>query len=205
MGNKTGMLPANGHRIQGRSSEDFLDAKEIINSLNLKGNEIFMDAGCGDGHVAIEAVDILSNEALIYAVDVFEPSIQDLEKFVEKEKITNLIPLLSDISKHIDVDDDVIDVCLMINVFHGFKARRNMDEAVEELKRIIKPITGRIVIMDYKKHEAKHGPPYPIRSSPEELEELFNKHGLNLVSLDNDVGEDIEQGKSHYLMMFSKS
>ena len=204
MGNNTGMLPANGHRIQGRSSEDFLDAKEIINSLNLSGNEVFMDAGCGDGHVAIEAADILSNEALIYAVDVFEPSIQDLENFVEKENISNLIPLVSDIAEHIDVDDDTVDVCLMVNVFHGFKARRNMDEAIEELKRIIKPSTGKIVIMDYKKQEAKHGPPFPVRSSPEELEEIFNKHGLKMISVDNEVGEDIEQGKSHYLLIFSK-
>lgn len=204
MGNNTGMLPFNGHRIQGRSSKDFLDTKEIINSLNLKGNEIFMDCGCGDGHIAITVSDILSNESLIYAVDIFEPSIQDLEKFVEKEKITNVVPLVSDISKHIDVDDNTIDICLLVNVFHGFKARRVIDEAILELKRIIKPKIGKIVIMDYKKQKAKHGPPFPVRSSPEELEEIFNKHGLKLIFQDNEVGEDIKEGKSHYLLSFSK-
>ena len=40
-------MPSNGHRIHGFSSETFIDAREIIKSLGLKGNEVFMDAGCG--------------------------------------------------------------------------------------------------------------------------------------------------------------
>ena len=41
-GNNTGLLTANGHRIQGRSSEDFLDVDEILmelkKSLSIKDN-----------------------------------------------------------------------------------------------------------------------------------------------------------------------
>ena len=203
MANKTGLMPKNGHRIHGRSSESFLDAREIINSLNLKGDEVFMDAGCGDGHAAIEALDILNDDAIIYGVDIYDASIEDLEKYKEENSISNLIPLVGDLTSHVDVDDDSIDVILMINVFHGFKAVRKLNETVEELKRMIKP-GGKIAIMDYKKQEAKHGPPITVRSTPEELEELFNKHGLKLLSLDNDTGEDIPEGKSHYLIIFTK-
>ena len=69
-GNSTGLLPANGHRIQGRSSEDFLDVDEILRELNLKGDETLMDAGCGDGHVAIKALDLLP-DGVVYALDVY--------------------------------------------------------------------------------------------------------------------------------------
>jgi ubiquinone/menaquinone biosynthesis C-methylase UbiE len=204
MSNKTGMLPANGHRIQGRSSEDFLDAKEILNDLNLKGSEIFMDAGCGDGHIAIEAVKTLNDDATIYALDIYEPSIEDLKNLKEKENYTNLIPIVSNIAEKIDLDDDTLDIVLMVNVFHGFKAMGALDEAIEELKRVIKPNGGKIAIMDYKKQDVKHGPPFVVRSSPEELEESFNKHGLKMTYLNNEIGEDIEQGKSHYLIVFEK-
>ncbi len=139
MANKTGLMPKNGHRIHGRSSESFLDAREIINSLNLKGDEVFMDAGCGDGHAAIEALDILNDDAIIYGVDIYDASIEDLEKYKEENSISNLIPLVGDLTSHVDVDDDSIDVILMINVFHGFKAVRKLNETVEELKRMIKP------------------------------------------------------------------
>lgn len=203
MTNKTGLLPANGHRIQGRSSEDFLDADEILKQLNLQGDEIFMDAGCGDGHVAIKALEYI-RDGDVYALDVYEPSIEDLNKYKEDNNVENLKPVLSDIADHIDIDDGAIDIILMVNVFHGFKATRKMDEAIEELSRIINDDNGRIAIMDFKKQDVKHGPPTSIRSSPEELEELFKKHGFKVASLNPDTGEDIPEGKSHYLIVFEK-
>lgn len=200
-GNKTGILPANGHRIQGRSSEDFLDCEEILIELNLKGNENFMDAGCGDGHVAIKALDYLK-DGNVYALDIYEPSIEDIKQYKQENNIENLIPIQSDISKRIDLDDGILDVILMVNVFHGFTASRMVDEAIEELKRVIKPEGGKIAIMDYKKQDVKHGPPYAIRSSPEELKQEFIKHGLVMTYLNEDIGEEIPEGMSHYLIVF---
>ena len=200
-GNSTGLLPANGHRIQGRSSEDFLDADEILGELNLKGNETLMDAGCGDGHVAIKALDLLP-DGVVYALDVYGPSVEDMEKYKSENNVGNLIPVQSDIADKIDVDDNVLDVVLLVNVVHGFNAMRKMDEACSELKRIIKPDGGRIAIMDYKKQDVKHGPPFQIRCSPEDIEEVFAKQGLKITYLNEDIGEDIPEGKSHYFVVF---
>ncbi|WP_409200873.1 class I SAM-dependent methyltransferase [Methanobrevibacter sp. DSM 116169] len=202
MSKKAHMLPANGHRIQGMSSESFLDTSSILNELNLKGDEYFMDAGCGDGHIAIEALKLI-NQGKVFALDVYAPSVDDLIALKEKENLENLIPIQSDIAEHVDLDDDTLNVILMVNVFHGFKARRVIDEAIEELKRIIKP-GGKIAIMDYKKQEVKNGPPYVVRSSPEEIEEFFNKHDLSMTYLNNEIGEDIPEGKSHFLIIFEK-
>lgn len=200
----TGLFPSNGHRIQGRTTESFIDARDVISRLDLKGDEVFMDAGCGDGHVAMEAYDMMDDAATIYAVDIYEPSIEDMEKDLEKDGITNIIPVQSDIADKIAIDDDVVDICLMINVFHHFVATETADEAISELKRVIKP-GGKIAVMDYKKMDSGYGPPVKIKSSPEELEEMFSKHGLKMVKLDTEVGEDLEGGiKSHYLIIFEK-
>ena len=204
MSNNTGLLPFNGHRIQGRSTESFLDARDVISRLNLKGNEVFMDAGCGDGHVSMEAYDMLGKEATIYSVDVYGPSIEDMEKEVEEKGIKNIIPIQSNIAERIALEDDTVDICLLINVFHHFVAMEENDEAIEELKRIIKP-GGKIAVMDYKKMDTGYGPPLRVKSSHEELEEMFAKHGLKMMQLDTEVGEDLEQGcKSHYLIIFEK-
>ena len=202
MKNQTGMLPSNGHRIQGRSSEDFLNTNDILDELNLKGNEYFMDAGCGDGHVAIEALNYIG-EGKVYALDIYEPSIDDLKALKEKDDLKNLIPLVSNIASKIDLDDNLLDIILMVNVFHGFKAMRLLDETVEELKRVLKS-GGKVAIMDYKKQDVRHGPPFGVRSSPEDLEELFNNHNMKLSYLNNEIGEDIPEGKSHYLIIFEK-
>ena len=205
MSNNTGLYSSNGHRIHGRSSESFIDASDIISRLDLDGNEVFMDAGCGDGHVAMEAHDIMDDEATIYALDIYEPSIVDLKKDLKDNGITNVIPLQSDIAGCIVLEDDTVDICLLINVFHGFIARENSDEAISELKRVIKP-DGKIAVMDYKKMDTGYGPPFKFKIASHDLEKMFIKHGLKMVKLDNEVGEDLEHGcKSHYLAIFENS
>ena len=58
--------------------------------------------------------------------------------------------------------------------------------------------------MDYKAWDVPKGPPTQMRSSPEELERLFKDHGLKMNYLNEEIGEDIPEGKSHYLIMFEK-
>ena len=199
------MMPANGHRAHGFSSAHFLDSDEIIQELNLNGNETVMDAGCGDGHNAIKILEDYNHKGLVYAVDVYDASIEDMNEYKNENNVENLINIEADITKGIPgVEDDSIDVVLMVNVFHGFKASRTIDEAIEELKRIIKK-DGKIAIMDYKAWDVPKGPPTPVRSSPSELEEFFNSHDLKKVYLNEEIGEDIPEGKSHYLIMFQKN
>ena len=199
------MEPENGHRAHGFSSAFFLDSDEIIQELNLKGDETFMDAGCGDGHNAIKVLEDYNHKGTVYAVDIYDASIEDMNRYKEENNVENLVNIEADITEGIPgVDDESIDVVLMVNVFHGFKASRKKDEAVEELARIVKK-DGKIAIMDYKPWDVPKGPPTQFRSSPEDLEKLFNNHGLKKTYLNEEIGEDIPEGKSHFLIMFGKN
>jgi len=198
------MMPENGHRAHGFSSAFFLDSDEIIQELNLKGDEVFMDAGCGDGHNAIKVLEDYNHKGTVYAVDIYDASIEDMEAYKKENNVENLINIEADITEGIPgVEDESIDVVLMVNVFHGFKASRKLDEAVCELARIVKK-DGKIAIMDYKPWDVPNGPPTKMRSSPEDLEKLFAKQGLKKTYLNEEIGEDIPEGKSHYLIMFEK-
>ena len=198
------MIPENGHRAHGFSSANFLDSTEILDELNLSGSETFMDAGCGDGHIAIKVLNEYINDGLVYAVDIYDASIEDMETYKKENNIENLINIEADITEGISgVEDGSVDVILMVNVFHGFKASRRLDEAVDELSRIIKN-DGKIAIMDYKAWDVPKGPPTHVRSSPDDLEKLFKKHAFKKVYLNEEIGEDIPQGKSHFLIMFQK-
>lgn len=198
-------MPENGHRAHGFSSANFLDSDEIIKELKLNGDETFMDAGCGDGHNAIKILEDYNHKGTVYAVDIYDASIEDMETYKNDNNVENLINIEADITEGIpSVEDGSIDVVLLVNVFHGFKASRKLDEAVLELSRIIKD-DGKIAIMDYKAWDVPNGPPTKMRSSPEDLEKLFNKHNLKKVYLNEEIGEDIPQGKSHYLIMFKKN
>ena len=192
------------HRHHGKSSEKFLDSDEILSELNLKGDETFLDAGCGDGYISKKAIDKYLPDGKVYAVDLYSESINGLKSFVGENNIDNLMPVEADITKTIPgVDDESVDVVLMLNVFHGFKESGQREDVINELKRIIKS-DGKIAIMEFKPIEMTFGPPIDVRISHIELEKIFNDYGLKKTYLTVDVGNDIGETKSHYLIIFEK-
>ena len=129
---------------------------------------------------------------------------EDMEKYKLQNNVDNLINIEADITEGIsEIDDETLDVILMVNVFHGFTASRKVDEAIAEFARLIKN-DGKIAIMDYKKWDVPKGPPTQFRSSPDELEEAFSGHGLKMTYLNEEIGEDIPEGKSHFFIVFEK-
>ena len=192
-----------GHKHHGKSSADFLDADEILSEFNFNGNEVFLDAGCGDGYISIKAIEEYILDGIVYAVDAYDESIKGLEEYKQENNIENLVNIEADLTKTIPaIEDSSVDVVFMLNVFHGFTSQ-NQDDVIQELIRVIKD-NGKITIMDFKPFDMQKGPPTDIKKSPEELEEIFNKHGLNKVYLNEEIGEDLPEGKSHYLIMFEK-
>lgn len=193
-----------GHKHHGKSSANFLDANEILSQLNLKGNETFMDAGCGDGYISKKAIEEFLPEGKVYAIDVYPDSIKNLKEYVAENEIRNLIAIQGDLTHEITaIDEESVDVILMLNVFHGFKASGEMDKVIEVLKKLCK-VGGMIAIMDFKPIDTPRGPPIEIRCSHIELENLFRKHGFRKYFLNVDIGESIPEGKSHFLIIFEK-
>lgn len=191
------------HKHHAKSSVKFLDSDEILSQLNLNGNEVFMDAGCGDGHIAIKAIEDYILNGLAYAVDNYEPSIEELEKYKAENNIENLININADITQDIvQIDDDAVDMIFMLNVVHGFKASGNMDDVIDNLTRILKT-DGKFAIVEFRPVEWSFGPSIEIKYAPDELESIFNNHGFKKIYL-NDIGEDSSNGKSHYLIIFEK-
>ena len=192
-----------GHIHHAKSSASFLDSDEILSELNLKGNESFIDAGCGDGYIAIKAIEKYLPAGRVYAVDAYDESIKGLNNYKTENDLENLINIEADITKAIPgVEDESIDVAVMVNVFHGFTSE-NRDDVIGEFSRILKN-GGKMAIIDFKPIELPRGPPVDIKYSPDELEVIFGKHDFKKVYLNEDIGEDIPEGKSHYLIIFEK-
>ena len=192
------------HVHHAKSSVKFFNSDEILDLLNFKGNEVFMDAGCGDGHIAITAVKNYLPDGMAYAVDNYEPAINELEEFISQKGIENLISVNADITRDIvQIEDDVIDIVLMINVVHGFKPAENIDEVIDNFLRILKD-NGKFAVVDFNPIDLDVGPPLEIKYAPDELENIFNNHGFKKIYLNEELGMDSPKGKSHYLIIFEK-
>ena len=192
------------HKHHAKSSVNFLDSDEILEKLNLKGNEVFMDAGCGDGHIAIKALKDYLPDGMAYAVDNYDISINELEEYKKENNLENLINIHADLTEDIpQIEDNAVDLIFMLNVVHGFKASRNIDDVIEKLLRILKK-QGRIAIVEFRPIEWTFGPPLEIKYAPGELEEIFNNHGFKKVYLNEELGQEGLEEKSHYLIIFEK-
>jgi ubiquinone/menaquinone biosynthesis C-methylase UbiE len=189
-----------GHEHHGKSSEKFFTSDEILSNLNLRGDEAFLDAGCGDGHIAIKAIEEYLPNGTAYAVDVHDKSIEILKSYNNE----NLIAVRADLTKEIlGISDASVDVVLMVNVIHGFDESANMNDVITELKRIIRD-GGKIAVVEFRPIDWPIGPPAEIKLAPSRLEEIFSSHGFEKTFLTEEMGQEGPDGHSHYMIIFEK-
>jgi trans-aconitate 2-methyltransferase len=67
-------------------------AQQVIDDLQLRGDETVLDAGCGSGSVTLDLLHKLPN-GKIYAVDASAEMISSLSKTIGERGITNVVPM----------------------------------------------------------------------------------------------------------------
>lgn len=185
-----------GHEHTGKSSKDLLDGELILRETGLKQGNTFLDIGSGEGFFSIVAAQIIGNRGRVYAVDNYKESIAVLREQITRENIVNIEAIVADVTKKIPLGEQVIDVCLMANVLHGFFANSEIDGTIREVARVIKN-GGILAVVDFKPIEGSHGPPLSIRLSPHETEEWITPYGFRTCSI-------LDIGQQHYMVIFNR-
>lgn len=174
------------HTHPGFSSEDFLDSENIVSRIGLEKDQTVLDVGCGEGHFSLAAASLVGDRGQVIAVDVHEPSINILKQIIAQENVGNVLVFRADVTKRIPVNDNAVDVCLMVNVLHGFVLNSEVCEVMREIVRVIKR-HGSLVIVDFKKIQTIAGPPVSQRLSPTDVENILGDYGFMADKFD-DVG-----------------
>lgn len=188
--------PAPGHQHAGRSTRGLLNPERVLIEIGLKKGDTFLDAGCGDGYFSISASEIVGGEGRVYAVDIYEASIDALKREIGGREITNLKAITADITGRTLLASQSIDVCLMANVLHGFVENKEVAGALKEITRTLK--TGAtLAVVDFKKISNTPGPPLSIRMTPEEVAAIITPYHYQKKQV-------IEVGPYHYAAVFSK-
>ncbi|MCP4553519.1 MAG: class I SAM-dependent methyltransferase [Bacteroidetes bacterium] len=178
----------------GKSSFELIDSDKLRTALPIKSGSAVIDLACGKGIYSIFLSEIVGEEGLIYAVDLWKEGLLLLEEQIEKKNISNIMTLLADAGKQIDIDDYSADICLMATVLHDFEEAGQADAVLKEIKTLLKP-NGCLAVIEFKKIEGPPGPPVHIRLSEAEAEKMITKHGFV-------NKETVDIGKYNYLMTF---
>ncbi|GAB6056015.1 methyltransferase domain-containing protein [Methanobacterium movens] len=185
----------NKHVHHGKSTRDILDPGQVLLNVGIKPGDIFVDAGCGDGFISLEASKMVGEKGMVYAVDIHDKSLESLEKEIQNKKSGNISLLLADITRKLPLEDDSVDIYFMANVFHGLVSNNEVTNTMKESLRILKP-GGILAIVDFKKVKNTPGPPLEVRLEPEEIVET-------LLSCQLQEPKIIDTGPYHYLVLAS--
>ena len=178
----------------GKSSFGLVDADLVFGDFRLGGGITFLDLGCGRGEYAMAAAEIIGNEGLVYAVDLWEEGITLLREEVAALGINNLKPMVADVGKMIPIEDHTVDLCFMATVFHDLVLAGVAEGALEEVFRVMKR-DGLLAILEFEKVDGPPGPPLSSRLSAEEVEEKVIPHGFEIIKVTS-------AGEYNYLMIF---
>ena len=178
----------------GKSSFELINPKILTEMLPVETGSVVLDLACGKGIYSIFLSEIVSDQGLIYAVDLWKKGLALLEEQIKTRDIINIKTLLKDATEQIDIDNYSVDVCLMATVLHDFEEINKAGIVLKQIKTILKP-GGYLAVIEFKKIEGPPGPLVKIRLSEDEVEKMVTGYGFQ-----KEKTADI--GDYNYLMTF---
>ncbi len=112
----------------------FRNPQRLLKAAGLKPGQKVLEVGCGPGFFTIPAAKIVGKEGFVYAVDVHPLAIERVKEKIEREKIKNIKPILTNASDT-GLPDQSIDLAFIFGLLH---VAGGLDEVISEIHRILK-------------------------------------------------------------------
>ncbi|QHJ70170.1 class I SAM-dependent methyltransferase [Planococcus halotolerans] len=148
-----------------------LPPDSIIEYLNLNMDDAIADLGAGNGYFTLPLAAKTENQ--VYAVDIEPRMLALLENLAEKEGMTNIRYIESDL-ENIQLNDCSVDKVMAAFVIHEVP---DPAEAFREIKRILKP-DGRFLLLEWETVETEIGPPLEDKISSADMAALLEQNGF---------------------------
>ena len=161
-----GVHPVTGRsiaQVMGHQGADWLDRPEredeeaptrAIALLDLVPGNVVADFGAGSGYMTVRLARVVGPSGRVFAVDIQPEMLALLQARVDREKLTNVTPVLS-ATDDPRLPDHSLDLVLMVDVYHELSQPQVV---LRHLKQALKT-SGRLVLLEYRKED----PSIPIR------------------------------------------
>jgi SAM-dependent methyltransferase len=117
----------------------------FLEILDLEGDELVVDSGCGSGYFSLEVADQLGRGRII-CVDLSNEMLARLRRRVERQRLQDRVMIKRGDCYELPVSDGVADIGISNSVWHELP---EPEKAALELFRVIRP-GGRVVITDFR-------------------------------------------------------
>ncbi len=123
---------------------------KLLDSFKIRKGSTIIDYGCGPGLHLKRASELAGPEGRVYAVDIHELAISDVNKRVEKENLTNVVGVVTN-GHDSGLPSGTADVTYALDMFHMIK---DTDSFLAELNRITKKDGVLFIENGHQKREA---------------------------------------------------
>lgn len=155
---------------------EVLPPLNVLEALGLRQNDTFADFGCGIGYFTIPAAELVSKTNKVYALDISEEMLIEVERRAQISDVKNVIAIQNG-EYDFKLPDATITFGLLANVIHEIE---NKERVLWEISRILKP-SGRLAIVEWEKAVTENGPSIEQRIGREELKQLLDATSFEIV------------------------
>ncbi len=135
-----------------RESEENPDL--AVSLLGIKTGMVVADIGAGVGYYSVRFAAKVGPAGKVFATDLQPEMLRLMGKRLEREKITNIEPVLGSETES-KLPDQSVDMVVLVDVYHEFSEPRKM---LASIRQALKP-NGRLVLLEFRKEDPK----VPIR------------------------------------------
>jgi len=171
----------------------FADPTQNLKQLGLRENMIVADLGAGTGFYSIAAGHIVT-EGKVYAIEVVKDYLAVIHKKAKDAHLKNIEAIWGNVEKlgGTKIRDHLVDAVIASNILFQVEDK---DKFIEEIKRILKP-GGGVLLIDWSDSPAVGSSSHKVIPK-NYAREMFEKKGLIFV-------RKIDAGAHHYGMIFKK-
>lgn len=148
-----------------------LDPFGTLKRIEIDSNDVICDIGAGSGIFTVTAAKLTRNR--VYALETDIEMLEIIKEKAKNERLAN-IDLIQVVGDNIQISDKTVNVVLLVTVLHEIE---NRSVFLREIKRILKT-DGRIMLIEFYKHETPFGPPESHRISREEVIKVMDETGF---------------------------
>ncbi len=177
--------PKNKDKLMGTERREKLQPEKLLEYLEIHEEDSVADLGAGPGFFTIPLAKLTSKS--VFAVDIEPEMLAQLRENAEKERLTNIKLLESDMER-INLPDESVTRVLNTFVIHEVN---DINKTIDEMKRILTH-GGILLLVDWEAVETNDGPPLEIRISSEEIVHVLQENGFE--------AELVNSGPENYIV-----
>lgn len=169
-------------KLLSKNRKEALPVDQIIEKMGLRKHDIVADLGAGNGYFTLPVAKY--TEKTVYAVDIEPKMLELLRNRADHEQMDNILEMTAQLD-NTPIHDQSIDKVLVSQVIHEVP---NLENALKEIKRILKP-NGILFLIEFHATKSSDGPPLHIRIPSEKLANMLQEFGFSTTVLEMNANE----------------